>query len=251
LELQQSWCTIVFLPLFDHSTAAVIVALATLRECADIPEAAKTITANSCWESNFRRALTVITEEWIEKGGISLKAMGLVLRALVCLFVCLVFLTATVGVAQRTSLPPGPIPPAIAAARRIFVSNAGADSGLFPEPFSGDTDRGYTQFFAALKTAGQFDLVADPSDADLVLELQLIAPNGPSSGNKQNGASDPVPMFRLRIYDRKTHYILWTLTASIEVALLQKTHDRNFDQALSNILLDFQQLTGRLPTAPH
>jgi len=173
--------------------------------------------------------------------------MGLVLRSVVCL----VSLTATVALAQRPSLPPGPIPPALAAAKRIFISNAGADSGLFPEPFSGDTDRGYTQFFAALKTTGQFDLVADPSDADLVLELQLIAPNGPSSGNKQNGASDPVPMFRLKIYDRKTHYILWTLTESIEVALLQKTHDRNFDQALSNILLDFQQLTEKLPTAPH
>jgi hypothetical protein len=174
-----------------------------------------------------------------------LKAIGLVLRAVVCA----ASLTAITGVAQQPKPGPGPVPPAISAARRIFVSNAGADSGLFPEPFSGDPDRGHNQFFAALKATGQFDLVPDPSDADLVLELQLIAPNGPSSGNKQNGASDPVPMFCLRIYDRKTHYILWTITASIEVALLQKTHDRNFDQALQSILFDFQRLTGRLPTS--
>jgi len=172
-----------------------------------------------------------------------LKAIGLVLRAVVCV----VSMFAVAGVAQQPKPQPGPVPPAISAAKRIFVSNAGADSGLFPEPFSGNTDRGYNQLFAALRATGQFDLVPDPSDAELVLELQLIAPNGPSSGNKQNGASDPVPMFRLTIFDRKTHYVLWTLTESIEVALLQKTHDRNFDQALNNILLDFQQLTGKLP----
>jgi hypothetical protein len=247
LGLQQSWYKIVFLPFFDHSTAAITRALATLRECAEIPEAAKTITANSHWESNFRRARTVISEEWTVKGGNSLKAIGLVLRA----SVCLVSLTATVAMTLPLQAQPGPVPPAIAAAKRIFVSNAGADSGLFPEPFSGDTDRAYTQFFASLKATGQFDLVPDPSDADLVLELRLIAPNGPTSGNKQNGASNPVPMFRLVIYDRKTHYILWTLTQSIGVALLQKTHDRNFDEALNSILLNFQQLAGKLPTPPH
>ncbi|HEY2118708.1 MAG TPA: hypothetical protein VGH37_05940 [Candidatus Acidoferrum sp.] len=30
-----------------------------------------------------------------------------------------------------------PVPPAILTAKRIFVSNAGADSGLFPHPFTG------------------------------------------------------------------------------------------------------------------
>jgi hypothetical protein len=93
--------------------------------------------------------------------------------------------------------------------------------------------------------------VPDPSDADLVLELELVAPLGPTNANKQNGASDPVPQFRLVIYDRKTHYILWTLTESIGVALLQRTHDRNFDQALSNILLDFQRVAGKLPAPAH
>ncbi len=32
----------------------------------------------------------------------------------------------------------GSVPPAIRAAKSVFVSNAGSDSGLFPEPFSGD-----------------------------------------------------------------------------------------------------------------
>ncbi|MGA2673514.1 MAG: hypothetical protein ABSE99_09810 [Terracidiphilus sp.] len=161
---------------------------------------------------------------------------------------CAAFLSAVSVLAQPPAAPAsGPVPPALRAAKKIFVSNAGADSGLFPGPFTGDPDRGYSQFYAALQATGQFELVSDPAEADLVLELQLMAPNGPTVPNKQYGASDPLPMFRLTIYDRKTHYVLWTLTESIDSAILQKTHDRNFDDALKAILLDFERLTGRAP----
>lgn len=63
-----------------------------------------------------------------------------------------------------------------------------------------------------------------------MLELQLTAPNGPTKGSKIYRASDSVPMFRLAVYDRKTRFILWAFTQSIEIALKQKTHDRNFDE---------------------
>ncbi|HEY1159135.1 MAG TPA: hypothetical protein VGE83_00805 [Terracidiphilus sp.] len=166
--------------------------------------------------------------------------------------ICAALLTAVAALAQQPAATvPGPVPPAIRAARKIFVSNAGADSGLFPSPFSGDPNRGYDQLFAGLKAAGQYELVDDPADADLVLELQLTAPNGPSKGSKVNGASDPVPMFRLVVYDRKTHYVLWAFTESIEIAFLQRTHDRNFDDALTAILVDFEALTGKPPAGLH
>jgi hypothetical protein len=169
--------------------------------------------------------------------------------------VCAALLSAVAALApQLASAQAGPVPAAIFAAKKIFVSNAGADSGLFPSPFSGDTDRAYTQLYSALRTAGQFELTADPADADLVLEIQLISHTSPLRAradevNKVNGAPDPLPMFRLVIYDRKSHYILWTLTRSIEQAYLQKTHDRNFDTALSALLLDFQALAGKAPAA--
>lgn len=160
--------------------------------------------------------------------------------------VCAALLSAAAVLApQFVFAQAAPVPSAILAAKTIFVSNAGADSGLFPSPFSGNTSRSYNQFYAALKASGQFELVGDPGAADLVLELQLIAPNGPSEANKQKGASEPLPMFRLVVYDRKTHYALWTLTRSIEIAYLQKTHDRNFDEALSALLLDFETLAGK------
>ncbi len=160
------------------------------------------------------------------------------------LLACAVFLFTAAARAQLADAAP-PIPPALSAARNVFISNAGADSGLFPAPFSGDANRGYAEFYNGLKFSGAFSIVSNPADADLVLELRLIAPYGPTNANKQNGAADPRPMFRLTVYDRKTHYVLWTVTQSVEFAFLQKTHDRNFDQALGAVLNSFLQVAGK------
>lgn len=129
------------------------------------------------------------------------------------------------------------------------MSNAGADGGLFPSPFSGDSSRGYNQLYAALKALGQYHLVNDPAAADLVLELQLTAPYGPANANKVKGASDPLPQFRLVVYDAKTHYVLWAFTSTIEIAYLQNTHDHNFDEALNSIVSRFEALSGKQPPA--
>ncbi len=149
---------------------------------------------------------------------------------------------------QPVSAGSAPIPKELLSARKIFISNAGADSGLFPHPFSGDPNRGYNELFAGLHALAQFELVPSPAEADLVLEIRLMAPYGPNSPNKQNGAADPLPMFRLVVYDRPSHYVLWTFTNTVEVALKQQTHDRNFDEAISNLVADFQALT-RAPRA--
>ncbi len=172
--------------------------------------------------------------------------MRTVTSAKLFLFIFTAFVFAVQAGAQ-TPPPPtslAPVPPALLNAKTVFISNAGADSGLFPHPFSGDPDRPYNQFYAAIQSWGRYEIVGDPSQADVVFELQLIAPPGPSAPNKQYGASDPLPMFRLVIFDRKTHYVLWALTESIMLAVLQKTHDNNFDAALTAITLDLKRLTS-------
>jgi hypothetical protein len=105
-------------------------------------------------------------------------------------------------------------------------------------------------FYNDLKTTSQLQLVADPSAADLVLEVRLLAPEGPSNPQKQKGASDPLPMLRLVVYDRRTHYVLWALTESVEGAYLQKTHDRNLDDAISRLVADFERISNPPPAAP-
>lgn len=181
------------------------------------------------------------------QGEISMKAIGSQLRraAAVALF------ASAAAVAQQPAYTAaGPVPPAILAAKKIFVSNAGSDSGLFPQPFTGDPNRAYTEFYANLKATGSYELVSDPAEADLILEIQLTAPYGPSKGSKQNGASDPLPMFRVVVYDRKTHFVLWTMSESVEFAFLQKTHDKNFDEALERLIAQFARITGKHPPAP-
>jgi hypothetical protein len=166
---------------------------------------------------------------------------------------CLIALLVS-SAASHAQMPayskPGPVPSALLNAKNVFVSNAGADSGLFPEPFSGDPDRGYTELYAALKATGNYKLISDPGLADLVLEIRLLAPYGPSNPSKPAGAADPLPSFRLVVYDGKSHFVLWTITQSIESAYLQKTHDKNYDDALFLVLTQFLQIAGKpLPAA--
>lgn len=167
-------------------------------------------------------------------------------------FGLVVLLCGSAATAQQT--PPNavaPVPPQLLNARKVFISNAGADSGLFPHPFTGDPDRAYNEFYVNIESWGRYELVGAPAEADLVFELRLVAPNGPSNADKSKGASDPLPMLRLVIYDRPTHYVLWALTESIAPATLQKTHDHNFDEAVANLVLDAGRLTKSLPNGMH
>ena len=167
-----------------------------------------------------------------------------VLRAVLCL----VFAAVLMPGAMRAQMLPQPAPfPAKLLGKTVFLSNAGADSGLFPSPFSGGPSRAYDYLYAALKKDGTYTLVNDPAAADLVFEIRVTAPSGPQNPSKVSGASDPLPMARLVVYDRPTHYVLWADTQSVDVALLQKTHDANFDRALDRLLSDLKSVATPNP----
>lgn len=169
--------------------------------------------------------------------------MRIIRFSLMVLALVIVILSGATLWAQQVVHVVAPMPAALYTAKSVFISNAGADSGLFPEPFSGDTSRAYREFYAYVKALCGFHLVDRPEDADLVLELRLSAPYGPSNPNKEKGASDPLPMLRLVIYDRPSHYVLWTMTQSIDNALLQKSHDKNFDTAIATLAQNLKTLT--------
>jgi hypothetical protein len=173
------------------------------------------------------------------------------LRLLACLGAVALMTDVALVAQQSSSVAVAPVPPALLNAKKVFISNAGADSGLFPHPFTGDPDRAYNEFYANVESWGRYQMVENPAAADLVFELQLTAPSGPSNADKSKGASDPLPMLRLVIYDRPTHYVLWALTESIAPASLQKTHDRNFDEAVASLVLDAGRLTKSLPGGMH
>ncbi len=96
----------------------------------------------------------------------TLKRKGFIMgtiRACCCLALVAACAFASAAFAQTQATQSGPVPPAIASAKTVFVSNAGSDSGLFPEPFTGDPGRPYAQFYSALKGTGDFILAGDPS----------------------------------------------------------------------------------------
>ena len=65
----------------------------------------------------------------------------------------LILLSTALGIPSlaQEMMPVAPVPPALYIAKKVFIANAGADSGLFPHPFSGEPDRAYNEFYAGVK----------------------------------------------------------------------------------------------------
>lgn len=150
---------------------------------------------------------------------------------------------------QQTKEAAAPVPEQIVTAKKVFISNAGGESILFPSDFSGTPDRAYNQFYAAMKSWGRYELVPAPAQADLVLEIRLIAPIGWVSVTNGSGSSWTDPQFRLVILDPKTHVGLWTFIEHIQRAYAiyragVRNRDKNFDQAMANMVADVKKLTA-------
>src|ERR1035437_1588859 len=74
--------------------------------------------------------------------------------------------------AQAASVvPAAPIPSQILTAKKVFISNIG---GIVYHYWSGRPDRIYNEFYAAMKSRGQYEIVAVPADSDLVLDVRVV-----------------------------------------------------------------------------
>jgi hypothetical protein len=147
--------------------------------------------------------------------------------------------------AQQAKGPlPAPVPPQIAAAQKLFISNAGGESFetvIDQTVFNGGPDRPYNQFYAALKAWGRYQIVSSPSDADLVLEISWVL--------SDTGLRLPVlGQLRLLVIDPRTHVTLWNLTEYVRGAILLGNRDKNFDQAMNTVVGRLKTLT--FPPAP-
>jgi hypothetical protein len=135
--------------------------------------------------------------------------------------------------AQQPKGPiPAPVPPQIAAAQKIFISNAGGESFetvIDQTVFNGGPDRPYNEFYAAVKTWGKYEIVQSPSDADLILEVSWTL--------SDTGLRLPVlGQIRVLMIDPKTHVTLWNLIEYVRGAMLLGNRDKNFDQAMNTIV---------------
>lgn len=159
--------------------------------------------------------------------------------------ICLIVMAAAVlGVPamrgqQTPAITAAPVPSQIVAARKVFISNAGADvaaQATFKR--GGEPDQAYNHFYSAMQTWGRYEIVSTPGEADLVLELSFTAPTY-YDGN----VAIYEPQFGLRILDAKTHFLLWSVNQPVEGAFRKATWVKNFDQGLSALIDDLKKLS--------
>jgi len=149
------------------------------------------------------------------------------------------FSACTLQAKDRRAPASAPIPSQILNAKKVFISNGGQEGVPGIGNFSGEPERTYNQFYAAIKDWGRYELVSAPSDADLILEVSLAVPAGIFKG-------DPyVPRFRLLVLDPKTHFTLWAFIENVDWAILAGNRNKNFDQGMTNLVNDFEKLASQ------
>ena len=149
--------------------------------------------------------------------------------------------------AQTKQVPPAPIPTQISTAKRVFIANGGGDEPGIDEPiFSGGVDHSYNQFYAGIKSAGRYELVGSPAEADLLFEIRFEVNTSTTKVFKGDTIGSSLdPQFRLEIRDPKSNALLWAFTEHVQWAILQGNRNRNFDQASSRIVTDVLSLGTR------
>lgn len=147
---------------------------------------------------------------------------------------------------QQPKEAAAPIPSQIISSRKIFISNAGADTAsqsIFKR--AGEPEAAYNHFYSAMRGWGRYELVSTPGEADLVLELRFTAPM------YMNGALAVFePQFGLNILDAKTHFLLWSLAVPVDGAFREKTWLKNFDHGLDTLMDDLRNMTAGPVASP-
>lgn len=167
------------------------------------------------------------------------RKLGIVLAAML--------MPAVAGSAQQTKKgtpDPAPVPEQIGKAKRVFVSNAGAD--VVGTVFSGGDDRPYNQFYAEMKNWGRYQLMPSPAGSDLIFEVVFVNQVvGFDVNNGTSGVAVTDAHLRLAILDPATHVALWAFNKHMNQARTQAARDKNFDEAMAGIVAGVKELAAR------
>jgi hypothetical protein len=155
---------------------------------------------------------------------------------------------ATASQPQASPVPAAPVPSQIVSAKKVFISNQLGALYLAPHTAEDDPYRPYNQFYAALKDWGHFELVDRPADADLVLEISLA--DRTVFTNAMVQASDRLAYFILVLRDPKSQTVLWWLAERLQGANRPATGEKNYNQAMANLLNDLKKLTSEPSVTP-
>jgi hypothetical protein len=123
-----------------------------------------------------------------------------------------------------------PKPSQLTTAKAVFISNE-SDSD------NAESEKNYDRFYESIQKISRFTIVLDPSKADIVLELNVLAVPG-------SGKDTRVYIHhRLRILDPKTDVVLWSLRENDGSAVLQSSRDKDAQNAIDRLSADLQTIT--------
>ena len=106
--------------------------------------------------------------------------------AIAALSVCLAMPTIaqqSSSAAESLNALVAPVPTPLLNGKRAFISYELGDATAFPSPTVGARS-GRTRFFARMKAWGRFELVLDPSDADVVFGVRFVNSPGMLSADQ-------------------------------------------------------------------
>jgi hypothetical protein len=155
------------------------------------------------------------------------------MRGIAMKFAVFIFIASSAVGISSAQVPAAPLPAQIFSAKTVFISNTSGRSAVYP----GISELTYNEFYAAMKAWGRYQLVAAPTDADLVFEIRYATALGPTNG----GNSGQYAEFELTIFDTKTHVVLWAVSETV-VPIKHKSDQESLEQALANVVADAKKL---------
>jgi hypothetical protein len=124
-----------------------------------------------------------------------------------------------------------PIPPQIATAKTVFLSNRCEEDYKTCSSV-------YNDFYTGLSASSRYQLAPSPSTADLIFEIHMVAKTGVTNVVNGTGGSNTYSNLTLTILDNQTRFALWTITEPFSK-----------DSAVKAILFDLQVLSQPNATA--
>ncbi len=118
-----------------------------------------------------------------------------------------------------------PVPEPLKSGKRAFISYELGDVTAFPSRYSGGPERAYSEFYAAMKAWGRYEIVLDPKDADVVFTIRFVDP-----------PQIPKPQVRLGVLDAKTHTALWGFVEEVDFAFRKKNRDTDFSDTVQTLI---------------
>jgi hypothetical protein len=163
------------------------------------------------------------------------------IAAFLCLLLCFNwFDLAAFSQAPRPATPNNaPVPPQIASAHEVFLSNSGVDAS-----FPVDTTQVYNDIYKALESWGRYKLVSSPSEADLIFQLRGISTLTTYSGGNDNIYTRNDSTFQLTVVDSRSNVTLWTITSPLDLAGSKQKRARWLSISETNLISRIKVVAG-------